>query len=61
MRVFILSPQRCGSVTLSEACKHISNYSSGHETRKKLELEYPDQHIEIDRFIIQLLKNIMGK
>ena len=41
MRVFVLSPQRCGSLTLSRSCKHISNYSSGHETREQLELKYP--------------------
>jgi len=48
MRVFVLSPQRCGSVTFSEACKYISNYTSGHETRTHLKMEYPDNHIEID-------------
>ena len=55
MRVFVLCPQRCGSVTLAEACKHISNYSSGHETRQQLKFEYPDNHIEVDNRLVWFL------
>ena len=61
MRVFVLSPQRCGSVTLSRACKHISNYSSGHETREQLELKYPDQHIEVDNRLAWFLGRLDSK
>jgi len=52
MNVFVLTTGRSGSLTFAEACRHITNYSSGHETRVGLvgaeRLAYPDQHIEID-------------
>ena len=61
MRVFVLSPQRCGSVSLSAACKHITNFTSGHETRTELAIKYPNDHIEIDNrlafFLGRLEKN----
>jgi hypothetical protein len=52
MNVFVLTTGRSGSLTFAEACRHISNYTTGHETRVGLvgeaRLAYPDQHIEID-------------
>ena len=52
MNVFILSTGRCGSMALARACDHITNFTSGHETRRELvgpaRLDYPDQHIESD-------------
>lgn len=52
MNVFVLCTGRCGSTTLVEACKHISNYSAGHETRSNrfgdARLDYPLNHIEAD-------------
>jgi hypothetical protein len=53
MRVFVLNTGRCGSKTFSAACRHITNYSSGHETLGARHygperFEYPDQHIEVD-------------
>lgn len=52
MNVFVLTTGRSGSLTFAEACRHISNYSSGHETRVGLvgpeRLAYPKDHIEID-------------
>ena len=53
MRVFVLCTGRCGSKTLSKACSHIENFTSGHETnalRKlgKARFSYPENHIEID-------------
>ena len=52
MHVFILCTGRTGSSTFIKACKHITNYSSGHETRVKRTGEarfaYPDNHIEAD-------------
>ena len=61
MRVFVLSPQRCGSVTFSAACRHITNYTSAHESRTELEMQYPENHIEIDNrlawFLGRLEKN----
>lgn len=48
MRVFVLNTGRCGSMTFYKACSHITNYTAGHQTRKGLSLDYPDNHIEID-------------
>lgn len=52
MNVFILSSGRCGSKTFAQACKHITNYTAGHETRVcKLGAEriiYQPNHIESD-------------
>ncbi|MFO7756792.1 MAG: hypothetical protein R6V34_12510 [Bacteroidales bacterium] len=52
MRVFILSTGRCGSKAFIEACKHIENYSAGHETLTKTigsgRFDYNDNHIEAD-------------
>ena len=52
MNVFVLTTGRSGSLTFAEACRHITNYSSGHETRVGMlgdeRLDYPDQHIEVD-------------
>jgi len=52
MNVFVLCTGRCGSVSLVEACRHIENYTCGHETRAGFvglaRLDYPDNHIEVD-------------
>lgn len=52
MNVFILNTGRCGSATFIEACSHISNFSSGHESRSSLlgedRFDYPINHIEAD-------------
>ncbi len=52
MNVFILSTGRCGSTTFERACRHITNYSSGHETRVDClgpsRIDYPPRHIESD-------------
>lgn len=45
MRVFVTGTGRCGSVSFEAACRHFTNYRSGHET--SCGLEYPDQHIEV--------------
>lgn len=59
MRVFILSTGRCGSMTLIEACRHITNFSCGHESRTHLlgeaRFDYPDPHIEADNRLSWLL------
>lgn len=59
MNVFILSTGRCGSMTFSKACQHISNYSSGHESRLPLtgeqRLAYPENHIESDNRLCWVL------
>jgi hypothetical protein len=59
MNVFILNSGRCGSTTFIQACRHISNYSAGHESRiHKIgneRLAYPDNHIEADNRLSWLL------
>lgn len=52
MNVFILCTGRCGSKSFVAACQHITNYTSGHETRVRAvgpdKFAYPDNHIEAD-------------
>jgi hypothetical protein len=52
MNVFVLTTGRSGSLTFAEACRRITNYTTGHETRVGLvgaeRLAYPDRHIEVD-------------
>lgn len=52
MNVFVLNTGRCGSLTFSKACQHITNYTAGHETRTGLigeeRLQYSEDHIEVD-------------
>ena len=59
MNVFVLCTGRSGSSTFVAACKHIRNYSSGHETRSRLfgpeRFAYADQHIEADNRLSWLL------
>jgi hypothetical protein len=59
MNVFILNPGRCGSTTFIRACRHITNYTAGHESRATLSggerLAYPPQHIEADNRLSWLL------
>jgi len=58
MRVFVTGTGRCGSVTFHKACRHVSNYTSGHETHTNKVVDgrlagdvanwdYPDDHIEV--------------
>jgi membrane protein implicated in regulation of membrane protease activity len=50
--VFVLGTGRCGTVTLSAACGHFDNYTSGHESLRgelsAARFAYPDHHIESD-------------
>ncbi len=59
MNVFILNTGRCGSITFIKACRHISNFSSGHESRCSLlgeaHFDYPENHIEADNRLSWLL------
>jgi hypothetical protein len=52
MNVFVLCTGRCGSVTFAKACKHLANYTVGHESRwphhGAARFDYPENHIEID-------------
>ena len=52
MNVFILGTGRCGSMTFERACRHITNYTTAHESRIGMlgaeRLAYPADHIESD-------------
>ena len=59
MNIFVLNSGRCGSTTFIQACRHITNYTSGHESRcarlGRDRLAYPDDHIEADNRLAWLL------
>ena len=59
MNVFVLNTGRCGSMTFAKACSHITNFSSGHETRAHRlgpgRLRYPGNHIEVDNRLSWML------
>lgn len=52
MRVFVLGSGRCGSVTMSRACGHATNFTVLHESLASMygaaRFAYPDGHIEVD-------------
>ena len=52
MNVFVLCTGRCGSKTFVEACKHIRNFTSAHESRVGVagpgRVQFPADHIEAD-------------
>lgn len=58
MRVFVLCTGRCGSLTFAKACSHITNYTVAHESDRLVELDYPDQHIEIDNRLAYFLGDL---
>lgn len=59
MNVFILNTGRCGSTSIIEACRHVRNYTAGHETRSHLlgseRFAFPENHIEADNRLSWLL------
>jgi len=65
MNVFVLNTGRCGSTTFARACRHISNFSSAHESRTYLfgeeRLAYPSNHIEVDNRLSWLLGRLDRK
>jgi hypothetical protein len=65
MNVFILNTGRCGSTTIVKACKHITNYTSAHESRSRFvgeeRLAYPDNHIESDNRLSWYLGRLDAK
>ncbi len=68
MNVFVLNSGRCGSTTFIAACRHIRNFSAGHESRVQLlgeaRLAYPPRHIEADNrlsWMLGRLDRIYGK
>ena len=50
MRIFVLCTGRCGSMTWTKACRHITNYTAAHESGRwnRYSLDYPPRHIEVD-------------
>lgn len=52
MNVFVLCTGRCGSTAFINACEHITNFTSAHESRAgmigKDRLAYSQNHIEAD-------------
>lgn len=52
MNVFVLGTGRCGTATFTEACRHLTNYTAGHETLSATfgpnRVVYPENHIEAD-------------
>lgn len=52
MNIFVLSTGRCGSLTFTRACSHISNFSAAHESQSRIlgeaHFHYPPNHIEVD-------------
>ena len=68
MNVFVLCTGRTGSTTFIQACKHIKNYTPGHESLTRLvgskRLAYPDNHIEADNrlaWFLGRLENQFGQ
>lgn len=59
MNVFVLCTGRCGSTTFIEACRHIRNFTAGHETRAgelgDARFAYPTAHIEADNRLAWVL------
>lgn len=57
--VIVLCTGRCGSMTLSKACAHFTNFSAGHETRTHLtgpdRFDFGPNRIEIDNRLAWLL------
>jgi hypothetical protein len=65
MNVFVLNTGRCGSSTFIHACRHISNFTAGHESNihciGKARLDYPAQHIEADNRLSWILGRLEEK
>ena len=59
MNIFILNTGRCGSTTFIMACRHITNFTCGHESRTSMlgedRFDYPENHIEADNRLSWLL------
>jgi len=64
VRVFVIGTGRCGTRTFRMACRHITNFTSAHEShaRKWIGwLDYPDNHIEIDHHLTWALPLLLDK
>lgn len=59
MNVFVVGTGRCGTVTFTKACQHVTNFTAAHESTSGLtraaDLSFPAQHIEVNPHITWLL------
>ncbi|MEQ6166539.1 hypothetical protein AAOE16_05040 [Ekhidna sp. MALMAid0563] len=62
MNVFVLTTGRSGSAAFINACKFISNYTSGHESNSRIltaeKFKYSTNHIEADNRLIWFLGSL---
>ncbi len=58
----MLSTGRCGSVTFAKAASHLTNFTSAHESRRRIagpdRIRYPDQHVESDNRLSWMLGHL---
>ena len=63
--IFVLSAGRVASTTFANACKHITNFSSAHESRAGMlgadRLDFPAAHIEIDNRLVWFLAQLQSR
>ena len=54
MRVFVVGTARSGTTTLYQACRHIKNYTAGHESEAGMvpTYHYPNQNIEASHLLV---------
>lgn len=54
MNVFVTGTGRCGTSTFYQACRHFTNYTTGHESHAGFqEVPYPpDNHIEVSSQLV---------
>ena len=59
MNIFVLNMGRCGSLSFTKACSHITNYSCAHESRTNQlgdeRFAFPEGHIEVDNRLVWFL------
>ena len=65
MRIFVTGTGRCGSVTFSKACQHITNFTSAHESDWQnacpMDINYPDNHIEVSPHLAYFIPYLRNK
>lgn len=49
VRVFVTGTGRCGTCTFYQACRHLTNYTAGHESDagSLTPADWPDRHVEV--------------
>jgi hypothetical protein len=63
VRVFVTGTGRCGTTTFYHACQHIKNFTSGHETSRRLLRvpRFPDQHIECSYLVVPWIPHLIER